>query len=495
MSASNETESAQPQGQAIIQDRIIQRQHTVSIAGQTINYTVSTGTFVLKRASTKSGENAGEFEGDKPKAEFFFIAYTRDDVDIRQRPITFSFNGGPGSSSVWLHLGVLGPRRVDMVDTEVTKPPYCLLDNNYSLLDQSDLVFIDPVGTGYSRPVPGEKSTAFHSLKEDIASVAEFIHLYCSRHGRWASPKFLAGESYGTTRAAGLAEHLQERHGMYLNGLMLISSVLDFSTLRFASNNDLPHILYLPTFSATAWYHQKLSPAWQERPLRELLDEVEAFAIGEYATALMKGSSLSSAEQEQIAERLAAYTGLSLAYVQHCNLRPEIMRFTKELLRSERRTVGRLDSRFKAKDRDSAGMTFEFDPSMAAIMGPYTACFNHYVREELGYESDFPYEIISMDVNKGWRWESDNQYVDVAEKLRKSMNLNPHLKVHVANGYFDLATPHLATEYTFNHLMLDPGLQDNISMSYYEAGHMMYVHQPSLEALKQELSRFIAEAL
>jgi carboxypeptidase C (cathepsin A) len=474
------------------QDNIVVSQHTITLGDEPLHYTVTTGTVVLKESVTKKEESKTTFEGHKPKAEIFFVAYTKNDVpEPSKRPITFSFNGGPGSSSIWLHLGALGPKRVMMQDTTITPPPYTMADNPYTLLTDTDLVFIDPVSTGYSRPLPGEHPNAYHTLKQDIASVAEFIRLYTTRHKRWLSPKYLVGESYGTTRAAGLAEHLQDKHGLYLNGLMLVSCVLDFATVRFAPNNELPHILYLPTFAATAWYHKKLPKKYQELPLTELVAKAERFALGEYALALLQGSSLPHKDEKRVMRELAALTGLSEDYLRQTNLRPEIMRFTKELRRDEGLTVGRLDSRFVGRDRDGAGEHFEFDPSMAAIMGPYTAVLYHYIRGELGYENDIPYEVISMDVNKAWQWEATNQYVDVAESLRKAMTMNPHLRVHVANGYFDLATPHFATEYTFNHLPLSAAQRRNISMSYYEAGHMMYVNEDALASLFQHLSVFL----
>ncbi|HQZ23538.1 MAG TPA: hypothetical protein PLW39_14810, partial [Thermoflexales bacterium] len=480
---------------ADVKDNIVQSKHRVTIYGQEIAYTVTCGTITLKEESEKTGEKAGEFEGERPRATIFFVAYTRDDVeDSSTRPITFSFNGGPGSSSVWLHLGALGPRRVEMGDAgALLPPPWKLVNNEHSLLDASDLVFIDPVGTGFSRAVAGEKAKQFHTFKKDIESVGDFIRLYTTRYKRWGSPKFLAGESYGTTRAAALSNYLQERHGMYLNGLMLISSILEFSTARFAPGNDLPHILFLPTFTATAWYHKKLAPEMQSS-LSATLTEAETFARGAYATALMKGSRLAEADREAIAQELARLTGLSEAYVRRANLRIEIFRFVKELLREQGKTVGRIDSRFTGVDRDSAGENFEFDPSMSAIMGPYTAALNDYVRGELQFESDLPYEVLSYKVFNNWSYdEHTNQYVNVAESLRSAMANNPYLRVHVANGYFDLATPYFATEYTFNHIGLPPELEKNISMSYYEAGHMMYAHMPSLAILKERLAEFIKE--
>ena len=302
-------------------DKLTTTRHSASIGGKEVSYTVTTGTIVLKEEATQKGENEGVSEGEKAKAEVFFIAYTKDEVeDLRERPVTFSFNGGPGSSSVWLHLGLLGPRRVDMRDTELTPPPYGLTDNEFSLLDETDLVFIDPVGTGYSRAVTGEKAKEFHTFKKDISSVGDFIRLYSTRYGRWGSPKFLAGESYGTTRAAGLAGYLQERHGLYLNGLMLISVVLDFTTLLFNHNNVLPNILYLPTYAATAWYHKKLGPKLQDKPLKKLLDEVETFTLDEYAPALLKGSGLDDKARTRLTRKLARYTGLSEDYVARTGL-------------------------------------------------------------------------------------------------------------------------------------------------------------------------------
>lgn len=477
-------------------DNLVITHHTVTVNGQEIRYTVTTGTIILKEETTSKGEKEGEFEGEKAKAEVFFIAYTRDDSDPvnnnrAKRPITFSFNGGPGSSSVWLHLGLLGPKRVHMRGTENTPPPYTLVENEYSLLDLTDLVFIDPISTGYSRVVPGEKAKDFHGFKKDIESVGDFIRLYTSRYGRWTSPKFLIGESYGTTRAAGLSQYLQQRHGMYLNGLMLVSSVLDFQTLDFFPENDLPYILFLPTYAATAWYHKKLPSRLQRKPLRKVLDEVEAFALGDYATALMKGSSLPRATYKTIQRKLSEYTGLSETYIDQTNLRIQDGRFFKELLRSEKRTVGRLDSRFKGLERDSTGEGLEYDPSFSAIQGPYTATLNHYVREDLKFESDLPYEVIA-GLYRTWSYkEFENRYVSVSDTLRKAMHQNPYLKIFVANGYYDLATPHFATEYTFNHLGLAPELSKNITMGYYEAGHMMYVHSQSLARMKQDLTEFI----
>lgn len=472
-------------------DKLVESKHSLVIGGRELRYTVITGTLVLKE---ETADREKESEGEKPKASVFFTAYTLDDVpDKTKRPLTFSFNGGPGSSSVWMHLGLLGPRRVLMADDGAPlPPPYRLVDNEFSLLDETDLVFIDPVSTGYSRPIEGQKAKEFHAFKKDIEVVGDFIRLYTTRYQRWTSPKFLIGESYGTTRSAGLSGYLQDRHGLYLNGIMLISSILDFGTAHFEPGNDLPYILFLPTYAATAWYHRKVR---SRKPLKAFVAAAEAFAQGEYAQALFQGTALPRRQRARLVEKLSKFTGLSEEYIQRANLRIEIFRFTKELMRQDRRTVGRLDTRFLGIDRDAAGENFEFDPSMANIMGPYTATLYDYVRGELQFESDLPYEILNPKV---WPWsygDFENRYLNVAETLRGAMSAHPFLKVFVANGYFDLATPYFATEYTFNHMGLDESLQGNLSMAYYEAGHMMYIHMPSLAQLKKDLAAFIQKSI
>lgn len=486
-----EQEPAVPKPAVVPADRIVSTKHKIRINGKQITYTVACGTIVLK----EDGEKDGNREADKARATMFFIAYTRDGVkDSAKRPLTFSFNGGPGSSSVWLHLGVLGPKRVMLDhDGNAPPPPYQLVDNEYSLLAETDLVFIDPVGTGYSRMLDGEKVKEFHSYQRDLDSVGEFIRLYTSRHERWASPKFIAGESYGTTRAAGLSSLLQEKYGMYLNGLMLFSTALDFSTFRFISGHDLAHVLFLPTYAATAWFHKKLDKRLQAKSLRALLDEVEAFAEGDYNSALFLGDKLAPKQREAIIARLAQYTGLTRDYIASTNLRIQIHRFCKELCRDEHRTVGRLDSRFKGIDRDAAGENIEFDPAHTNLDGAYAACINDYLRRELKFESDTPYTMISK-LYMSWDYGSKDQHLNVAESLRKAICSNPHMKVYVASGYFDLATPHFASDYVLNHMALDKSLSGNISKHYYEAGHMMYVHIPSLKAQAKHLREFVRKA-
>jgi len=470
-------------------DQISVTRHRIRIGKRDLAYTVTCGTVVLKEEMEKEGTH----EGEKPRAKVFFIAYTLDDIkDRAARPLTFSFNGGPGSSSVWLHLGVLGPRRVALDgEGRAPPPPGRLVDNEYSLLDQSDLVFIDPVGTGYSRMIEGEKVKEYHEYQRDLESVGEFIRLWTTRYGRWASPKFLIGESYGTTRASGLSLHLLERYGMYLNGVMLVSVALDFQVLRFDPANDTPPVIFLPTYAATAWYHKRLAADLQKKPLRRFLDEVEEFAATEYANALFQGSTLAPKDRKAVVAKLARYTGLTPDYIERTNLRIEIFRFCKELMRGEGKTVGRLDSRYTGFDRDSAGEEFEFDPAMVEIYGHYAAAMNDYVRTGLKFEADLPYEVIKP-LYPHWGWKDfANRFATIGDNLRKAMAMNRNMRVFVANGYFDLATPHFGSDFTVAHLGLPPEIRRNISVSYYEAGHMMYVHQPSLAKLSAELRAFV----
>ncbi|MDJ0841843.1 MAG: peptidase S10 [Acidobacteriota bacterium] len=468
-----------------MEDRFSVTSHEVTVGRTKVKYEAKAGTMILRK------------EDGTARGSVFYIAYMRnDDTSVDKRPVTFSFNGGPGSSSVWLHLGLLGPKVVEM-DKEgfPLPPPYRLVENKWSMLDKTDLVFIDPVGTGYSRTAKGQDRKQFHGLEEDIESVGEFIRLWITRNQRWASPKFLIGESYGTTRAAGLSRHLQRRHGMYLNGIMLVSAIMNFQTARFNTGNDLPYITFLPTYAVTAWYHERLSAEHQDKSLEAFAQEVREFALNQYGTALLKGSKLPKAEFDEVARKLAGYTGLSEDYVRQTRLRIRIRQFAKELKRDSFRTVGRLDSRFEGIDRDAAGDSIEYDPSMEAIRGPYTATMNDYVRRELNFESDLVYEILSGRV-RPWSYKRhENRYVDVSEDLREAMTANRDLKVFVANGYYDLATPFFAAEYTIDHMMLDPSLEKNITMTYYPAGHMMYIQQSSLEKMKKDMDKFMEDAL
>jgi len=465
-------------------DELSETTNSVTINGVKVKYKATAGTLVIKD------------EEGKPHVSFFFVAYTRlDATNASERPVMFSFNGGPGSSSVWLHLGVLGPRRVYLKeDGGLPPPPFHLINNEYSLLDESDLVFIDPVSTGFTRTVPGEDARKYHGVDQDLESVGDFIRLYTTRYKRWDSPKFLIGESYGTTRAAGLSGYLENRFGLYFNGIALVSSVLDFSTISFNAGNDLPFVMYLPTETAVAWFHKKL-PADLQSDRKKALKESEQFALGDYNRALMQGSALSASERKHIVKELARLTGLSEDYVDRANLRIYAHRFFAELLRKERLIVGRYDARRTGPDLDATSDSPEFDPSFTSVLGPFTATLNDYVRRELKFESDLPYEVLTGKVQPWDFNDARNHYLDVAETLQQTMTHNPYLKIFVANGYYDMATPYLATRYTFDHMGLPPNLQTNVSMGYYEAGHMMYVNQPSLVELKKDLAAFIHSAL
>ena len=451
----------------------------LELAGETLRYRATTGKMPLKDAR------------DKIVAQMFYTAYTLDsDAAPAQRPLIFVFNGGPGAASIWLHMGALGPRRVDMGEEGfMPPPPFRLIDNAYSWLDLGDLVFIDPVGTGFSRASDPDDNKKYWGLQADLEAVGEFIRLYLSRNQRWTSPLYLAGESYGTTRAAGLAGHLIDR-GIAFNGVILISTIMNFQTARFTKANDLPYALFLPSFCAAAHYHGQLPAELQARELRELLSEVADWSESDYTVALAKGDRLSPDERGAIAARLARYTGLSERFVLGADLRINIMSFCKELLRDDKRAVGRLDARFVGIMASAEGQTFDFDPSMQAIVPPYSAVYNQYAREELGYQSDLNYEILSYEVNRNWKY-AEGEFPDTSEGLRAAFAKNPYMKVLVAQGYYDLATPFHAAYYSLSHMGLDASLRDNVVIEEYEAGHMMYLHVASLAKLKADAARFI----
>ncbi|GAC1397593.1 MAG: peptidase S10 [Pyrinomonadaceae bacterium] len=469
---------------ALRDDSRVVTQHEIRIGGRLLRYKTTAGMMPIRNAVTHETE-----------ARIFYMAYTLDNPpgDAASRPLMFSFNGGPGSASVWLHLGALGPKRVRMLDDgAMPAPPYNLVDNEYTWLDQTDMVFIDPVGTGYSRAVKPELNNKFFGLQGDIASVGEFIRLYLSRSERWASPLFLVGESYGTTRASALSGYLVER-GIAFNGIILVSTIMNFGTARFDKGNDLPFILFLPTYTATAFYHKKL-PADLQVDLRKTLAEVERWALNDYANALSKGDSLTPAERQDVIDKLARYTGLDKHFIDNSDLRIEISRFDKELLRDQKRTVGRLDSRFKGIDALAVKENPEFDPSLTAIRPPYTAMFNNYVRGELGFKSDLEYYILGGGVGR-WDFGSDNSYADTSDLLRSALAKNPYMKIFIANGFYDLATPYFATQYTVNHMGLDPSLRNHVQFGYYEAGHMMYIDLKSIAQLKRDIGAFMQKAV
>ena len=459
-------------------------EHEVTVGGKVIKYRATAGYLVLKT------------EKDEPRANIFFVAYTKlDEANPAKRPLTFSFNGGPGSASVWLHMGALGPKRVVMTDKgESLPPPYQWADNEFSWLDQTDLVFIDPVSTGYSRAAKDVDPKQFHGFTGDIESVGEFIRLWMTRNQRWSSPKFIVGESYGTTRAAGLSDYLQQKHGIYLNGIALISAIMNFETARFNPGNDLPYQLFLPTYTAAAFYHGKLKGDLA-KDLTKTLARVQDFVLKDYTTALTLGDALPAKEYERIAMQLSDFTGLSTDFIRKQNLRVSIFRFVRELKRDENRFIGRLDSRIVgiADEGDGPGGGY-YDPSGEVSKPGFTTAYNDYLRRELKYENDLTYEVAGNV--RPWSYANvENEYLNVAETLKHAMTKHNFLKVWIANGYYDLATPYFATDYTVKHMGLDAAVRGNISQTFYEAGHMMYLHSDSLRKFKADYAAWMDSVL
>ena len=451
--------------------------NSVTISGKKIDYTAHTGYLDLNN------------DTGKLIAKVFFTYYKKDGEEAARRPLCFTFNGGPGSSSVWLHMGGLGPKRVLLQDDgTATAPPYQYINNEYSWLDKTDLVFIDPVSTGFSQAAPGENPKQFHGYVEDISSVGSFIRHFLSRYERWGSPKFLAGESYGTTRAAGLSKFLQDRYRIYINGVILISAVLNFGSNDYYVGNDLPRALYIPSYTAAAWYHKKLAPALQS-DLKKALKESQEFALGEYASALLKGGWLSDADKDKIAEKMSYYTGLAKDYCLKANLRVEESFFYKELRRTDGLTIGRLDARFTGRDLDDIGERVSFDPSFANIDGPFTSSINDYFQKELNFKEMKGYNIFGSV--SPWNYSNvQNQFLNVAESLRDAMAKNPNLKVYVGCGYYDFATPYFTAQYDIEHMFLRPEQRRNIKFYFYESGHMYYIHKPSLIQFKKDMDSF-----
>ncbi len=465
---------------------------SIVIDGETVAYTATVGNIVMR-----------DDEG-KDKANFVYVSYERDGVEDRaRRPVTFSFNGGPGSASVWVHMGAYGPRKAELSPEgqPLGPPPGRLVDNEFSILDVTDLVFIDPISTGFSRPAPGEDKSQFHGFTNDVTSVGEFIRLWVTQNDRWLSPKLLAGESYGTTRSAGLVSYLQDRYAMAFNGIVLISSVINWQTKVFNIGNDLPYPLILPTYTAIAWHHGKL-PARYDGDLGAAIADARTFALGDYNQALMLGDKLVGEQRRATAQRLSELSGLSVDYLEQSDLRVEISRFVKELRRGEGLTVGRLDGRYTGIDRDDAGERYEYDPSGAVFDFWFVSLLKDYLRRELGYENDMPFRHSTGEV-RPWdyhetsntRGYGTNSYANYAEPLREAMHQNPYLGVLVLSGYYDLATPFFATDYTIDHMQLDPTVRDNIEVAYYEAGHMMYVREKEHRKMRQDFLRFLEKIL
>jgi carboxypeptidase C (cathepsin A) len=455
--------------------------HEININGKTLKYTATVAQMPIKAPT-------GETE-----AHIFYMAYTLDGItDPASRPLTFAFNGGPGSASIWVHMGAMGPRKAKLLDNgDMPPPPFKLVDNESTWLDQTDLVFIDPVGTGYSRAKTVDVARRLNGVQGDLQSVGEFIRMYVHRNNRWASPLYIAGESYGTFRAAGLAGYLIDQ-GIAFNGIVLISTVLNFATIRPSLHNSLAYALHLPTYTADAWYHKKL-PADLQKDLKATLKEVEQWAMTGYREALDKGDLLTPGERKAVIEKLARYTGLEPRYLDNSELRFDVAHFTRELLRDRRLTIGRLDGRLTGPSPLNAGETSEFDPSGTLPRPPYQAAFLNYIQNELGYKTDMIYNVSGGIMP--WDWGIQNGYAETGNLLRNAFAKNPHLKVLVCQGYYDLATPYFAAKYTMNHLGIHPEMHKNITWQFYESGHMMYIDKESAIKLKRDITEFINKSV
>ncbi|RAO74574.1 peptidase S10 [Dyella jiangningensis] len=462
-------------------ENAVRTKHSVSVGGRSVAYTATAGNLIIR-------DDKGE-----PQASVFYVAYTVDSGKSEKRPVTFLYNGGPGSSSMWLHMGSFGPVRIETASPAATEPaPYKLVPNGDSLLDKTDLVFIDAVGAGYSRPVGKAEGKDFWGVDQDVSAFSRAIQRYVTINNRWNSPKFLYGESYGTTRSGALVDALQNK-GMAFNGVILMSSILNYG-VRMPGYDEM-YIGYLPSYAAAAWYHNKL--ASKPADLKTYLEQVRTFARGPYATALAKGQDLPASEADAVARQLAALTGLSPQYVKEANLRIEPARFRKELLRNDRRTIGRFDARFEGVDEDAAGEVPGYDASDTGISGAFITAFHDYISSQLNYHSDLDYRPTFGDIGKDWDWKHQAagikrplQTAYVAGDLAHAMRTNPHLQVLSVNGYYDFATPFFITEYDLSHMNLEPSLRGNVHFLYYPSGHMVYLNTEALRQLKGDLARY-----
>ena len=466
---------SQPAVPAAPQDNLVTTTHSAVVRGKSLDYTATAGTMVVDTAGGK--------------CEIFFAAYTVERTAIASaRPLTFVFNGGPGSSSEWMHMGFLGPRRIAFdQDGQVAQFPAPIVDNDYSVLDITDLVFIDPVGTGYSRPVEGVDLANFIGYENDNRTVGDFIRLYVNRYARWSSPKYLAGESYGTIRAIGLAKYLSDRYSLGLNGIMLISSVNDFTTMMENTPSDYTYALYMPTYAADAWYHGRLAQQYQDMELEELLAEVRAFASGEYLSALFAGRKLDDARREEVAERIAVYTGLDKKEILKANLRVLYWDFCEKLLSDRKLVIGRIDGRYTGPATGGSMADGEADPSAAALSDVFGMAVNQYIGDELGFHTDRHYEPISLEVNEKWKYPASETSGFSQEKIiYEAMSKNRFLKIWVLCGYYDMATPFYAAEWTYDHVFLNKEYEKNLMFTYYPSGHMIYMHEPSLAEFREQ---------
>jgi len=453
--------------------------HQITVGGKLLRYTATAGRLPIK-------DESGTID-----AEMFYVAYTLDGADPHTRLLTFAFNGGPGSASIWLHMGALGPRKVVMQpEGWMPASPYRLEDNANTALDRTDLVLVDAVGTGWSRPADTTRGKKFWSVKGDIAGFGEFIRLYITRNERWSSPLYLFGESYGTTRSAGVSGYLQDK-GISFNGIVLLSSILRFNTVETTVGNDEAYALTFPTYTMIAAYHKKLAPDLMQ-DLAKTRAEVEKWVQTDYTAALQKGDTLTPQERATIIEQIARYSGLSKADVDEANLRIDVRWFTHRLLADQKLRVGRLDGRYTGPDPDGYLDTPFYDPSGSSTGPPFTSVFNQYIRGELGYKTDMPYEVLSREVNQAWDWGKGIEGMpDTAVDLRSAMVKDPYLKVLVMQGYYDLATPYFASTFTMDHMDLTGQYRSNISYATYEAGHMVYMKQSELQKMKRDFSNFI----
>jgi carboxypeptidase C (cathepsin A) len=456
--------------------------HQIALNGKTLSYTATAGRLPLKRGDGKT------------EAEMFFVAYTLDGQEAGKRPLTFAFNGGPGSASVWLHMGALGPKRVVLQPNGfMPAAPYRLEDNPDTLLDHSDIVMVDAMSTGYSRAATAELTKKFLGVKGDVQAFGEFIRLYISRYDRWSSPLFLLGESYGTTRAAGIAGYLAD-HGIAFNGVTLLSMAVDFQTLEWNKSNDLPYFLLVPTFNMIAGYHHKLS-ADLTQDVAKTREEVVRWSSNDYALALGKGDTLTPEEHRKIVEQLSRYIGLRPEVIEAHNLRIDVPTFTKELLLNQKLVSGRFDGRFSSPNPDDDRF---YDPTSAAILPPYNSAFNNYLRTELNYKSDMPYRVFAYDEPgfRSWDWGNAEQgFPSTAGGLRSAMIKNPYMKILVMEGYYDLATPFAAANWTMDHLDLSPQFRESVSYATYNAGHMVYIDRAEHNKMKKDLVDFMGKCL